>query len=120
MRLRLTPAEAGPLLSHELRQVSCQHALRSTLNANRPNRRKLAEIESLLKQAKALRNRIVHSNIRLVISIVKKFSDDRNPFDDLLSEGISCLIKAVEKFDLAVVSDLAPMPHEQSVERSFD
>ncbi len=95
----LTPAEERDLFCRMNYVKYRANALRSTLNANRPNRRKLSEIESLLKHADALRNRIVHSNIRLVISIVKKFADDRNPFDDLLSEGISCLIKAVEKFD---------------------
>ena len=30
---------------------------------------------------------------------MKKFADQLNPFDDLLSEGIACLMNAVEKFD---------------------
>ncbi len=75
------------------------NVVRSSLDARRPSARKLQELESLLERANTLRNRIVHANIRLVVSIVKQFSDERNSFDDLLSEGISCLIKAVEKFD---------------------
>jgi RNA polymerase primary sigma factor len=95
------------LTPDEERQLFCRmnylkyraNALRATLNARRPNAKKLDEIDRLLQAAIALRNRIVHSNTRLVVSIVKQFSDERNSFDDLLSEGINCLIKAVEKFD---------------------
>ncbi len=75
------------------------NAIRSTLNSQRLNRRKINELEELLDAANRVRNHIIHANVRLVISIVKQFADERNPFDDLLSEGISCLIKAVEKFD---------------------
>ncbi len=35
------------------------------------------------------------------MSIAKKFADVRNSFEELLSEGITSLMKAVEKFDYA-------------------
>jgi RNA polymerase sigma factor (sigma-70 family) len=75
------------------------NAIRSTLNVARPSKRKIEEIEQLLAAATTLRNRIITANTRLVISIVKKFADEKNPFDDLLSEGVNCLVNAVEKFD---------------------
>ncbi len=75
------------------------NVIRSTLNAKRPNRQKLEEIDRLTARAEELRNHIVTANTRLVVSIAKKFKTDENPFDDLLSEGTSCLLKAVEKFD---------------------
>ena len=75
------------------------NSLRSTLKENRPSIRKLDQIDALLTKAEAIRNEIVSANIRLIVSIVKKFSDDNNPFDDMLSEGISSLLNAVEKFD---------------------
>ena len=75
------------------------NAIRSTLNENRPSVRKLEQIGQLLAKANEIRNHIVHANTRLVVSIVKKFADQLNPFDDLLSEGIACLMNAVEKFD---------------------
>jgi RNA polymerase primary sigma factor len=99
---------AAPLLTPEQeRDLFCRmnylkyraNSLRVTLSAKRPNERKLNKIDQLLGRASAVRNQIVHANIRLVVSIVKQFADERNSFDDLLSEGISCLIKAVEKFD---------------------
>ena len=45
------------------------------------------------------RDRIVEANLRLVFSIIKKFINPNNRFDDLLSDGIVSLIRAVEKFD---------------------
>ena len=99
---------SAPLLTpQEERDLFCQmnylkyraNVLRATLNAQRPSAKKLEQIDRLLHHATAVRNQIVHANVRLVVSIVKQFSDERNSFDDLLSEGINCLIKAVEKFD---------------------
>jgi RNA polymerase primary sigma factor len=75
------------------------NAIRSALSAIRPSTRKMDEIDELLSRANALRNRIVVANTRLVVSIVKKFADEKNRFDELLSEGITCLMRAVDKFD---------------------
>ena len=52
-----------------------------------------------MEEAKAVRDEIVKANMRLVISIAKKFVSPQHSFDELLSEGIMTLIAAVEKFD---------------------
>lgn len=75
------------------------NALRSTLHENRPSVRKLDQIDALLEKAEAVRNEIVSANTRLIVSIVKNYADEKNPFDDVLSEGISSMMKAAEKFD---------------------
>ena len=59
-------------------------------------------IKCLLKAADWYRDWIVKSNMRLVISIVKKFVNPQNGFDDLLSDGIVALIRAVDKFDVGL------------------
>ncbi len=64
-----------------------------------PSLRVQKQVHRLLEVSQHLRNKIVEANTRLVISIVKKFCDQHNVFDELLSEGIHCLIKAVDKFD---------------------
>lgn len=78
-----------------------QHAAmhRAVLNPDRPSRRRLEMIDSLLAMAEWHRDRIVEANLRLVFSIVKKFVNPNNNFDELLSDGIVALIRAVEKFD---------------------
>ncbi|MGY8771703.1 MAG: sigma-70 family RNA polymerase sigma factor [Pirellulales bacterium] len=57
------------------------------------------EIEDLLEQALQIRNHIISSNTRLIVSVAKKYKDSRLGFEDLISEGAVVLIKAVEKFD---------------------
>ncbi|TWT48077.1 RNA polymerase sigma factor SigA2 [Rubripirellula amarantea] len=72
---------------------------RSLLNPERPSRVRLELIERLVALAEWHRDRIVEANLRLVFSIVKKFVNPNNTFDDLLSDGIIGLMRAVEKFD---------------------
>lgn len=59
----------------------------------------ILRVVSLLKAADWHRDCIVKANMRLVISIVKKFVNQNNAFDDLLSDGIVALMRAVDKFD---------------------
>ena len=72
---------------------------RSLLSVERPSRVRIDLIEKLVALAEWHRDRIVEANLRLVFSIVKKFVNPNNTFDDLLSDGIVGLIRAVEKFD---------------------
>ncbi len=72
---------------------------RAKLDPERPSKRSLELVYRLLAMADWHRDRIVEANTRLVFSIIKKFVNANNPFDDLLSEGIVALMRAVEKFD---------------------
>ena len=73
--------------------------LRRQLDPARPDRGLIRKLESLLEQARADRDRIVQANLRLIVSLAKKFATPAFTFDVLLSEGIATLLKAVEKFD---------------------
>ncbi|HKJ25323.1 MAG TPA: sigma-70 family RNA polymerase sigma factor [Myxococcota bacterium] len=57
---------------------------------------RVREAEADMADAK---NRFVHHNLRLVISIAKEFRGMGVPFLDLIQEGNLGLIRAVEKFD---------------------
>jgi RNA polymerase primary sigma factor len=59
----------------------------------------IERVRGLLRGADWYRDMIVRANVRLVISVVKKFTNPQCSFDDLLSDGIMALIRAVDKFD---------------------
>jgi len=52
------------------------------------------------KGDKAARNRMIESNLRLVVKIAKRYINRGLPFLDLIEEGNMGLIKAVERFSL--------------------
>lgn len=64
-----------------------------------PDAAAIAEIENRLAEAGRVRDRIISANLRLVVSIARRFVDDQNDFDDLISDGNVTLMNAVEKFD---------------------
>jgi RNA polymerase primary sigma factor len=62
-----------------------------------------AEEIDLSKRAKSgdkgARQRLIEKNLRLVVSVAKKYRGMGLPFEDLIQEGNIGLMKAVEKFD---------------------
>lgn len=75
--------------------------LRRKLNTRQPQAEAVQQIDRLLAVAAQDRNEIVAANVRLVISIVKKFANEMLTFDELLSDGIEVLMRAADKFDFS-------------------
>src|SRR5215207_3697730 len=70
---------------------------------------------------KEARARLIESNLRLVISIAKKYRGRGVAFEDLIQEGNAGLIRAVERFDPALgnrFSNYAPWWIRQAVPRA--
>ena len=57
------------------------------------------ELQSLVEKGRAARKRLTVSNLRLVVSIAKRYMNRGLSFLDLIQEGNMGLMKAVEKFD---------------------
>ena len=76
--------------------------LRDALNPERPKMKEMDEIESLHNQAVEVKNHLIRANLRLVVSIAKKYVSDHDALFDLVSEGNMSLYRAIEKFDYAL------------------
>lgn len=62
-------------------------------------REKFGALKTSLREGELARSKMVESNLRLVISIVKKYMNRGLSFLDLIQEGNTGLMKAVEKFE---------------------
>ncbi len=74
-------------------------AQRDALDPETATAAQLDEVERLLDEAAALKNRIVQANLRLVVSIAKKHLSSGQDLFELISDGNISLMRAVEKFD---------------------
>lgn len=61
--------------------------------------RRVAEKTALCDEAIEIRNRIVESNLRLVVSLAKHFAAPEHSLEELVSEAALPLIRCVESFD---------------------
>ncbi len=75
---------------------------RGRLDRRRATLRQIDEVEGWLTEAETVKAIIITSNLRLVVSIAKKFVDPTNSFEELVSEGNIALMRAVEKFNFAL------------------
>jgi len=75
---------------------------RGCLDRSRATLRQIERIEGWLTEADTVQAIIITSNLRLVVSIAKKFVDATYSFDELVSEGNVALMRAVEKFNFAL------------------
>jgi len=74
--------------------------LRETLDPKKPKMSVMEEIERLWSEAVATKKRLISANLRLVVSVVKKYgAGSLLSFNELVSDGNVSLMKAVEKFD---------------------
>ncbi len=75
--------------------------LREKLDLNQPSHSLMGQIEKLYDESVATKNRIVRANLRLVVSIAKRYVGPVTDFSELVSDGNMSLIRAVEKFDFS-------------------
>jgi RNA polymerase primary sigma factor len=76
-------------------------ALRKQLDMARPQVGLMDQIEAALAEADQVKNILARVNLRLVVSIAKKFLDASSDLHELISDGNISLLRAIEKFDFA-------------------
>jgi len=84
-------AETPELLAKYLSHIGQGHLLTHEEEIDLSNRAKAGD--------KRARQRLIEKNLRLVVSVAKKYRGYGLPFEDLIQEGNIGLMKAVEKFD---------------------
>ena len=72
---------------------------RDKLNPSRPSSIQMERIEALIDQSVELKNFLIRSNLRLVVSIAKKHMNANTNFFEMVSDGNMSLIRAIEKFN---------------------
>ncbi len=76
--------------------------VRGRLDQRRATARQMDQVEGWLTEAETVKAILITSNLRLVVSIAKKFVDPSWSFEELVSEGNVALMRAVEKFNFAL------------------
>lgn len=75
---------------------------RNRLDPKRATMKQMKQIEAVLAEAETVKAILITSNLRLVVSIAKKFNEPSHSFDELISEGNVALMRSVEKFNFAL------------------
>jgi RNA polymerase primary sigma factor/RNA polymerase sigma factor len=75
--------------------------LRDTLDVSRPRSRLMDQIQRLYDESVATKNQIIRANLRLVVSIAKRYVGPAEDFFELVSDGNMSLMRAAEKFDVS-------------------
>jgi RNA polymerase sigma factor (sigma-70 family) len=88
-------------LKHKARKLRDRLLQHGRLDPAKVRAQDLDRIEALQDQAAEIKEWLISSNMRLVVSIAKKHAGQTDNFFELLSDGNVSLIRAVEKFNYA-------------------
>jgi RNA polymerase nonessential primary-like sigma factor len=92
----LTAAEEVELAKRIEAGVFAQHMLET--ESGLPDVRR-GELRALIRDGHVAKNHLLEANLRLVVSLAKRYTGRGMPLLDLIQEGNLGLIRAVEKFD---------------------
>lgn len=94
-------ANAGPLNEAEADLAKTEAALKETTDPTEKAklRKHASSLRFRIKKLKQPKDKMAEANMRLVVSIAKRYTGRGLDFQDLIQEGNTGLLRAVEKFD---------------------
>jgi RNA polymerase primary sigma factor len=96
-RVPLLTAEQEVQLAKELE--TGEQAKQALSRLKEPSEQEQDEVEELVRIGEAARRKLTESNLRLVVSVARKYMGRGLPLLDLIQEGNIGLSRAVEKYD---------------------
>src|SRR5215213_6891891 len=98
----LTAAQEVDLAKRIEAGVFAQHVLdTATADGTGLDRQYATDLRAVVRDGTRARNHLLEANLRLVVSLAKRYTGRGMPLLDLIQEGNLGLIRAVEKFDYA-------------------
>ncbi|MBN1766365.1 MAG: sigma-70 family RNA polymerase sigma factor [Sedimentisphaerales bacterium] len=73
--------------------------MQKRLNPYNPSARDVSKIKLRLRQAHEVKDTLIRSNLRLVVSVARQHANNEMEMSELISDGNLILINAIEKFD---------------------
>ncbi|AHI00221.1 sigma-70 family RNA polymerase sigma factor [Kutzneria viridogrisea] len=96
-RTKLLTAEQEVALAKRIEAGVFAHHMMDTARSLSPQRK--SELQALVRDGAVAKNHLLEANLRLVVSLAKRYTGRGMPLLDLIQEGNLGLIRAVEKFD---------------------
>ena len=122
-KLHLEESRLNNCLSRQEQIIQFYNDEKLTIESKKDFVKFVEQVIELTGKVENERNKLIESNVRLVVSIAKKFLHNGLDFEDLIQEGNIGLMRAIDKFEFSrgiKVSTYATWWIRQAIRRAID